>query len=104
MVSYYSIFKDWNTKKCVFMFGKVGVSSRWKVMLDLEQKLINPRTLFEMALYSMLPRVILIEQQLGVKISAHHESEVYRRNKMRLMKLQFSLFRKEAKKDDLILE
>ena len=35
------------------------------------------------------------------KISAHHLWDVYRRNKVRFVKPQYSYFRKEAKKDDL---
>ena len=101
LVSCYSIIRDWRRKGFVISNGKLGVCRRRKVTVELEQQLINPKMLTEMAPHSLESRVLLIEQRFGVKISAHHLWEVYRRNKVRFVKPQYSYFRKEAKKDDL---
>ena len=86
LVSCYSIIRDWRRKGLVISNGKLGVCRRRKVTVELEQQLINPKMLTEMAPHSFESRVLLIEQRFGVKISAHHLWEVYRRNKVRFVK------------------
>jgi hypothetical protein len=52
-VSCYSIIRDWRKKGFVISNGKLGVSHRTKVTVELEQQLINTKTLTEMAPHSL---------------------------------------------------
>ncbi len=53
LVSCYSIIRDWRKKGFVISNGKLGVSHRTKVTVELEQQLINTKTLTEMAPHSL---------------------------------------------------
>ena len=99
--SCYSIIRDWRKKGHVISNGRVGERRRTKVSKELEAQLVAAATLHDMAPHSLESRVILIEQQFGVKITAHHLWHIYRRNKVRFVKPQYSYCRKEVRRDEL---
>ncbi len=70
--------------------GRVGERRRTKVNKELEGQLVPAATLHDMAPHSLESGLILIEQQFGVKITAHHLWHIYRRNKVRFVKAQYS--------------
>ena len=75
-----------------------------KVWYDekIKKYLLDPKTLYEWASYSLSYRVLKIEQMFNVKIHYTTLSTFYRKHKVTCRKPQYTYLRKLKKKDELI--
>jgi transposase len=68
---------------------------------DIEEHLINPKTLIEWAHLSLHARVIMIEKQFGVKISYQTLADLYKKHKIGFISPQYAYCRKYANKAEI---
>ena len=96
------ICKRWRLNGFRVIKKKVGNRHRAKWQTpEVISFLTKQQTLIAWAQYSLRQRVILIEQQLGVKISYNTLAEFYKKQKVRYVKPQYAYCRKMLRRKEI---
>ena len=96
------ICRRWRLNGCQVINKRLGLRHRAKWQTpEVVSFLTKQQTLIAWAPYSLRQRVILILEQLGIKISYQTLSDLYKRLKVRYVKPQYAYCRKMLRQQEI---